>query len=181
MKKRTPEATVRVFIPATFSMLRTLVDDGEMPVRSGTAFAATPTLTESFSEGDQEEIEHVAFTEASRASLRLLQAEGVGTDDAEVPARRVVVSVELPDRAVTLRPDLDDAVVRLETPVVANKVLRAIHVDLDSNTDTVVKAVEAIDEADLGEEDAELTVGDAVDLDLAWFDPVELPFLVELG
>ena len=37
-----------------------------------------------------------------------------------------------------------------------------------------------IDEADLGDEDAELTVGDALDHDLAWYATQELPFLLDL-
>ena len=41
-------------------------------------------------------------------------------------------------------------------------------------------AVEVIDEADLGDEDAELAVGDAQDHDLAWYAPQELPFLLDL-
>jgi len=163
------------------SMLGTLVEDGEMPVRSGTAFAATPALVESYSEGDSEEIEHAAFKEAALASLRLLEAEGVGGESPQTAPRRVVVSVDLPEGEYTLRPDLDTAVVRLETPRVANPVLRAVHVDMESNAELVVKAAAVIDEADLGDEDAELVVGDALDAELAWFDPVELPFLVELG
>ena len=41
-------------------------------------------------------------------------------------------------------------------------------------------AIEAIDAADLGDEDAELAVGDAQDHDLAWYATQELPFLLEL-
>ena len=37
-----------------------------------------------------------------------------------------------------------------------------------------------IDEADLGDEDAEFTVGDAQDHSLAWYATQELPFLLEL-
>jgi hypothetical protein len=44
----------------------------------------------------------------------------------------------------------------------------------------VMAAVEVIDAADLGDEDAELTVGDAQDHDLAWYAVQELPFLLEL-
>jgi hypothetical protein len=44
----------------------------------------------------------------------------------------------------------------------------------------VTKAIEVIDAADLGDEDAELAVGDALDHDLAWYANQELPFLVEL-
>ena len=41
-------------------------------------------------------------------------------------------------------------------------------------------AVDVVDIADMGDEDAELTVGDAQDHDLAWYAPQELPFLLEL-
>ena len=41
-------------------------------------------------------------------------------------------------------------------------------------------AIEAVDAADLGDEDAELTVGDAQDHDLAWYATQELPFLLDL-
>ncbi|MCV7083147.1 hypothetical protein H7H37_20235, partial [Mycolicibacterium insubricum] len=44
----------------------------------------------------------------------------------------------------------------------------------------VAAAMAAIDEADLGDEDAELTVGDAQDHDLAWYGTQELPFLLDL-
>jgi hypothetical protein len=44
----------------------------------------------------------------------------------------------------------------------------------------VLPAIEAVDEADLGDEDAEFVVGDAQDHDLAWYGPQELPFLLEL-
>ena len=37
-----------------------------------------------------------------------------------------------------------------------------------------------IDAADLGDEDAELVVGDAQDHDLAWYATQELPFLLDL-
>ncbi len=44
----------------------------------------------------------------------------------------------------------------------------------------VKAAIEVIDAADLGDEDAELAVGDAQDHDLAWYAVQELPFLLEL-
>jgi hypothetical protein len=44
----------------------------------------------------------------------------------------------------------------------------------------VTAAIEAIDAADLGDEDADLIVGDAQDHDLAWYAIQELPFLLEL-
>jgi hypothetical protein len=44
----------------------------------------------------------------------------------------------------------------------------------------VSDAIEVIDSADLGDEDAEFTVGDAQDHDLAWYASQELPFLLDL-
>lgn len=172
---------MRLFIPATLPMLETLLAEGEMPVRSGTAFAATPALIESYAEGDMEEIEHVAFLEAARASLRLLGGElDSGAAHESHPYRRVVVSVDLPDERVEPRPDLDTAVVRLSGGTVATSDIAAVHVDLAAAAELVEAAVAAVDRADLGDEDAELTVGDALDVDLAWYDAVELPFLLSL-
>lgn len=172
---------MRLFIPATLPMLETLLADGEMPVRSGTAFAATPALIESYAEGDLEEIEHVAFLEAARASLRLLGGEiDSGAAHSTHPHRRVVVSADLPDERITLRPDLDTAVVRISGGTVESSDIAAVHVDLAGAVDLVRDAIDAVDRADLGDEDAELTVGDALDVDLAWYDVAELPFLLTL-
>ena len=46
--------------------------------------------------------------------------------------------------------------------------------------EATAKAIEVIDAADLGDEDAELAVGDAQDNYMAFYDPSELPVLVEL-
>ena len=153
-------------------MLNGLVHDGAMPARSGTAFAVTPTLREAYSYGDEDELSEIALREAALASLRLLSGE-----DSELPARRAVLVAEA--EPVTARPDLDDAVVRLEGPVALRDVI-AVYVDNAGAESAVLAAVAVIDEADLGDEDAELTVGDAQDHDLAWYAPSELPFLLEL-
>jgi hypothetical protein len=136
-------------------MLQQLVADGELHARSGTAFALTPTLRESYAEGDDDELSEVALREAA---LAVLVAE---VDDAAP------------------RPDLDDAVVRLAGPVTFEDVVAA-YVDNAAAEAAVLAAIEAIDEADLGDEDAELTVGDAQDHDLAWYAAQELPFLLEM-
>ncbi|HET7074937.1 MAG TPA: hypothetical protein VFI55_12745, partial [Mycobacterium sp.] len=80
---------------------------------------------------------------------------------------------------VNFRPDLDDAVVRLGAPVTVGQVVAA-YVDNAGAESDVVKAIEVIDAADLGDEDAELIVGDALDHDLAWYANQELPFLLDL-
>lgn len=154
-------------------MLQQLVAERLLHARSGTAFALTPALRESYAEGDDEELAEVARREAALASLRLLAGEGVG----ELPPRRVVVEAEV--NGVTPRPDLDDAVVRLAGPVAFEDVIAA-YVDNADAESAVLAAIEAVDEADLGDEDADFVVGDAQDHDLAWYAPQELPFLLEL-
>jgi hypothetical protein len=164
---------MRVFVPATLTMLQRLVDDGLLHALSGTAFAVTPTLRESYAEGDEEELAEVALRDAALASLRLLAAEEVE----DLPPRRVVLAAEV--AAATARPDLDDAVVRLAGPIAMADVVAA-YVDNAAAEPAVLAAVAVVDEADLGDEDAELTVGDAQDHDLAWYATQELPFLLEL-
>jgi hypothetical protein len=165
---------VRVYIPATLAMLQQLVADGSMHARSGTAFAVTPTLRESYAEGDDDELAEVALREAALASLRLLAAEGTETG---LPPRRAVLVAEVDE--VAARPDLDDAVVRLAGPVGTADVVAA-YLDNAVAEPAVLAAVEAVDAADLGDEDSEFIVGDAQDHDLAWYASQELPFLLEL-
>ena len=166
---------MRVYLPATVAMLRHLVDDGELAAVGGTAFALTPALRESYASGDTEEMEYAAMLDAARASLRLLATELAG--DPEARPRRAVVSADVED--VTLRPDLDFSVVKLAEPVPA-KLVAAIHLDTGEAEDAVRAAAEVIDAADLGDPDAEFTLGSAEDHELAWYAPQELPFVLDL-
>ncbi len=146
-----------VYIPATLAMLQRLVADGSLAAVNGTAFALTPALREAYAEGDDDELAEVALREA--------------------PPRRAVLAADVDD--LTYRPDLDDAVVRLAGPVRIEDVIAA-YVDNAAAEPAVAKAIEAVDAADLGDEDADLIVGDAQDHDLAWYASQELPFLLEL-
>ncbi|MCS4535836.1 DUF6912 family protein [Corynebacterium sp. HS2168-gen11] len=168
---------MRVYIPATFAMLRELATQPHMSVRSGYGFAVTAAMREFYDEGDEEDFAEFAFDDAARASIRLL---ATGDHTGEFPHRRVVISVDLPDQAVTLRDDLGESVVSLEPPRITKDQLAAIHVDVAASEPTTAKAIEVIDAADLGDEDAELTVGDAIANYLAWYDPSELDALIEL-
>ena len=161
---------MRVFLPATVPMLRTLVERGELAPVRGLGFALTPALREAYATGDTEELEYAAMLDAARAALRLLAA------DPSAPARRVVVAV---DADATPRPDLDDAAVALTSPVPVRAVA-AVHVDTAEAEDAVRAAVAVVDAADLGDPDAEFTLGDAEDHEMAWYGPQELPFLLEL-
>lgn len=157
-------------------MLQQLVADRSLAAVNGTAFAVTPALRESYAAGDDDELADVALREAALASVRLL---GGAADEGAVgvPPRRAVLEAEVDD--ATPRPDLDDAVVRLSGPIAIDDVVAA-YVDNADAEPAVRAAVEAVDAADLGDEDAELTIGDAQDHDLAWYAAQELPFLLDL-
>jgi hypothetical protein len=172
---------MQIYIPVTLAMLQQLVADGSLLPVNGTAFAVTPRLREAYAEGDDDELGDVALREAALASLRLLAGAGASEQpDAKLPPRRAVLLADVKDAgAVTLRPDLDDAVVRIGAPVAINDVIAA-YVDNAAAEADVMAAIAVIDEADLGDEDAELTVGDAQDHDMAWYASQELPFLLEL-
>jgi len=165
---------VRVYVPATFGMLEELRDDESVQPRRGWGFAVTPALREYFTEGDDDELADVAFTDAARASLRLLSAW-----DGKFPHRRVVIAADVADSAVEPKPDMGEAVVALTGDIALSDVA-AVHVDVAHAEDATRKAIAAVDAADLGDEDAELTVGDCLELELAWYDPSELGMLVEL-
>ena len=167
---------MRVYVPATLAMLQTLVADRSISAVNGTAFAVTPALRESYSDGDDDELAEVALREAALASVRLL-AGAADDGPSDLPARRAVLVAEVDD--VKPRPDLDDAVVRLSGPVTYDQVVAA-YVDNQAAETAVKAAIDAVDAADLGDEDAELTVGDAQDHDLAWYATQELPFLLDL-
>lgn len=188
------ESKLRVYVPATVPMLRELVEQRELRAVGATAFAVTPALREAYASGDDEELAEVAMGEAARAALRLIAAErdaiteamAAGDDpDDDAPAalpdapvyRRAVIAADV--TGAKLRPDLDDAVVRLSGPITYDRIA-SVHVDLADAEPAVAKAVDVIDAADLGDPDAEFVLGDAEDHQLAWYAAQELPFLLEL-
>jgi hypothetical protein len=166
---------MRVYIPATVPILQQLVTDGSFFPLSGTAFAVTPALREAYAEGDDDDLAEIALEEAARASLRLLA--GAADSGHDVVFRRAVIAADVTE--ATPRPDLDDSVVRLSGPVTIQQVASA-HVDTAEAMAAVETAIEVIDEADLGDPDAEFVLGAAADHALAWYARQELPFLLDL-
>jgi hypothetical protein len=162
---------MRVYIPATVSMLRTFVDSGELTPIGGTAFALTPALRESYAAGDTEELEYAAMLDAARASLRLLAG------DEKSEPRRAVVAVDTED--VTLRPDLDFSVVKVVGSFTMKDVA-SVHLDTAEAEEDVRAAADVVDAADLGDPDAEFALGSAEDHELAWYAAQELAFVLEL-
>ena len=158
---------IRVYLPATLPMIGTLRERGELPV-AGEAHAVTPMLREWYAEGDEEELEYVAFTRAAQGALRLL------ADEPATPARRVVVSADLPS-AMVRRVDqiLGSSLVGVSGPVPMTAVA-AVHVDGADATADVTAAVASVLAAGAGDEDAQFIVDGAEDHELEWFDPSEL-------
>jgi hypothetical protein len=167
---------MRVYLPSTLPALERALTSGQIgpvPVRG---YAVTPALREWYAAGDLEELEYAALTAAARASLRLLA-------EAELPPRRVVLAVEVPDDVVAKQPgdavldiDADRALVWLTAPVPTAKIVSG-HVDDLAAVDDVRTAVAALPAADAGDEDAQFSVGAAEGHELMWYATQELPHL----
>ncbi|MFC6014609.1 DUF6912 family protein [Plantactinospora solaniradicis] len=160
------EQLVRVYVPATVPMLAELRQEGWILAPHG--HAVTPELREWYAEGDEEELEYVAFTRAAQEALRLLRA------DPGAARRRVVVAADLPPGAVR-REDLElgSSTVRL-TGRIAVGTVAAIHVDGVDAADDVAAAAAVVEQALSGDEDAQFTVDGAEDHELEWYAPTEL-------
>lgn len=165
------EQLIRVYVPATLPLLASLRAERELRPAPVFAHAVTPSLREWYVEGDEEELEFVAFTRAAQAALRLLRY------DPAAPRRRVVISADVPAGEVRLDdPELGSSVVRL-TASVALSAIAAIHVDAPEAEADVAAAAEVVEEALVGDEDAQFTVDSAEDHALAWYDVSELDSL----
>ena len=161
----------RVYVPATLPQLAALRERGELTVPAE-VHAVTPTLREWYAEGDEEELEYVAFTRAAQGALRLLR------HDPKAPRRRVVVSADVPAGALRRDDqDLGSSRVGLGAAVPLNAVA-AIHVDGTAAEFDVAAAAEVVDEAAAGDPDAQFTVDGAEDHALEWYDTSELDRLL---
>ena len=172
---------MRVYVPTTLHALaqaQAHADGslGPLPLR---AYAVTPALREWYLSDDIEELEYAALVRAAQSSLRLLAADGAA------PRRRVVVALDVPDRAVTLQNDAEladaaalGAVTLSEAPGLARAA--AVHADADEPEvrEDVSAAAAAVAAADTGDEDARFTVDGAEDHELLWFATQEIPGLL---
>lgn len=164
---------MRVYLPVTTQLLRQLVETGELGPAPLTGFAVTPELRSWYRDSDLEELEYAALLEAARGSLRLLDG------DPTAVRRRAVVAADLPEEDVTVRPDLDRAVVRVST-VVPMKLVAAVHLDGAEAEKAVAAAVLAVLEADLGSEDAKFVLDEAEGYELLWYATQEVGPLLDL-
>jgi hypothetical protein len=162
---------VRVYIPSTSVLLRGLVENGAFDNSPLTCFAVTPGLREHYLDDDLEELEYAAFSQAARASLRLI---------ASTPAaarRRIVVAADVADSDVVIRDDLDIGVVQVQASVPL-AACASVHCDDADAERTVALAADLIDAADLGDVEAEEKVDDAEGFELCWFATQEIEELL---
>jgi hypothetical protein len=165
---------MRVYLPATTTVLRQLLDEGRLagPL---TVFAVTAEVRAFYDEGDEEELEYAALLGAARASLRLLDV------DPAAARRRVVLAADLPDAAITplTDPDTDRGAARAATDLTLAEVASA-HVDVAEAEADVKAAVRVVLEADLGSEDAQFVVDQAEGHELAWYATQEIGPVLDL-
>jgi hypothetical protein len=162
---------VRVYVPATATILRDVLDMNELAAPL-TAFAVTPGLRERYRDDDLEELEYAALLEAARASLRLLDSDG------SAARRRVVIALDAPEGSVHVRDDVDRGVVRLDSGVPIARIA-SVHADDADAEQAVAQAAAAIIEADLGDERSQERVDDAEGYELSWYATQEISALLD--
>ncbi|GAB2772388.1 hypothetical protein GCM10027073_01440 [Streptomyces chlorus] len=174
---RVKAADKRVYVPLTLSGLAEAYRTGELGAGLFPAYGVTPALREWYLPEDVEEAEHAeeleyaALGRAALASLRLLAA------DAGAPRRRVVVAVDVPDRAVSADPaGLGE--LRVDGPVRLDRAA-AVHVDAADAEPDVTSAAQALPAADSGDNGAQSVVDRAEDHELLWYATQEIPNLLE--
>jgi hypothetical protein len=162
---------MRVYLPATSTVLAALARAAVLGPAPLTAFAVTPGLREYYLDDDIEELEYAAAAEAARASLRMISA------DPTAARRRLVISADVADGSVEVRDDLDRGVVRIavEIPLAW---CASVHADDADAESAVAAAAERIDAADLGDPEAEEVVDDAEGFEPSWYATQEIEDLL---
>jgi hypothetical protein len=169
---------MRIYLPATLPMLRDIVSSGTFRPAGGIGFAVTADLQAEYPSADTEDLEYVAMHDAALASLRLIAA-------GDMEPVRVVLAVDAASGdgdaaaavAVTPRGDLDRAAVSVAGSIAWESIV-SVHLDGGDVATVIRAAADAVTAADLGDMDAALAVGDAEDIDLAWYAASEIGYLV---
>jgi hypothetical protein len=136
---------MRIYLPATTTLLHELLERGSIGPAPLTAFAVTPGLREWYVDEDAEELEYAATVEAA----------------------------DVADAGVTVRDDLDRGVVEVAEAVPLTSVA-SIHVDDAEAEATVADAAEAVIAADLGDPGSQDKVDDAEGYELSWYATQEI-------
>ncbi|MEU6315786.1 hypothetical protein, partial [Streptomyces sp. NPDC047014] len=138
---------MRVYVPLTLPALAEVHTAGELGPAPLRAYAVTPGLREWYVSDDLEELEYAALGRAAAASLRLL------AEDTAAPRRRVVVAVDVDDKAVAGAPGEDEAALGRVSlgHAVRLSVAAAVHVDADEAGEDVAAAAAALAAAEAGD------------------------------
>ncbi|MFG3196619.1 DUF6912 family protein [Streptomyces sp. NPDC048208] len=161
---------MRVYVPLTLPGLAKAHETGVLAADPFAAYAVTPALREWCGTEDLEELEYAALGEAANASLRLLAA------DPEAAPRRIVVAVDVPDRAVAPDPEGLGEVTVAASAALAKAA--AVHADADDAEADVTVAARAVEAAEDGDDAARAAVDGAEDHELLWFATQEIPGLL---
>lgn len=169
---------MRVYLPATTTVLQRLVQDGQL-TGPHTAFAVTDAVRRFYAVSDagadSEELEYAALLAAARASLRLLDVDPLAA------RRRAVLAADVADDAVAPMddPHVEAGAVRITADIRLADVASA-HLDEEAAEEDVRAAVAVVLEADLGSDDAQFVVDQAEGHELAWYATQEIGSLLEL-
>ncbi|MET9700109.1 hypothetical protein ABZY31_24780 [Streptomyces sp. NPDC006529] len=165
---------MRVYVPLTLPGLAEAHKAGELGPAPLRAYAVTPGLREWYVSDDIEELEYAALNRAAIASLRLI------AQDPAAPRKRVVVALDVDDKAASAIPGVDEATLGQVSLAAAVRlgVAAAVHVDAPDAEADVSAAADAVAAADAGDADAQFTVDGAEDHDLLWFGVQEIPGLL---
>ncbi len=167
----------RVYLPATLATLAGAYVAGRFDAGYA-AHAVTEAVREWYTEGDLEEFEYVALSEAAQASLRLLALDCAA--EARYENRRVVVAADVPEADVApAGASPVRSAVRLSCTVPLSAVA-SVHVDEDAPQvrSAVADAVMALPAADAGDVDALFVLDEAASHELLWYDVTEIPDLI---
>ncbi|MFD3803151.1 DUF6912 family protein [Streptomyces sp. NPDC058611] len=166
---------MRVYVPLTLPGLAAAHQAGELGPAPLRAYAVTPGLREWYVSDDEEELEYAALNRAAAASLRMV------AEDAAAPRRRVVIALDVADRAATAAPGEDEAALGRVAlaDAVRLTVAAAVHVDADDAHEDVAAAAAALAAADGGDRGAQSVVDGAEEHELLWFGVQEIPGLLK--
>jgi hypothetical protein len=92
------------------------------------------------------------------------------------PPLRVVIAADVTE--VVPASDRDRAAATVSGPVPWSQIA-AVHLDDREAAEVVRAAAAVVDQADLGDDDAEFAVGSAQDIELAWYAPSEVAYLLQ--
>ena len=153
--------TTRVYLPSTLGRLRSFVADGGIGPAPLAAHAVTEEVRRGLADAGEEEWEYAASSAASLASVGLL--------DADEPARRVVIAVDVPGEPRAGGTE-DPTAVQVDEVVPLRRV-GAVLADAPDAEATVAAARDAVGE---GSGDADRLLERCLDHELGWWATQEI-------